>query len=100
MEVFSFGQVLMFNPVLDGLLCGKLRANKTNVPLNEWTSRAGVARVAGGYRKTSKQYADLYCAAYLPLEKLELERSWRSAELRVSGMAFPRGSFAKLVAKA
>ncbi|PNG49949.1 MULTISPECIES: competence protein CoiA family protein [unclassified Variovorax] len=98
-EVFSFGQVPMFNPLLGGVLCGKLRAYRTSVPVSEWTERGGAQRSAGGYEKSSRRYADLFCEAYLPLECLQLERSWRSVELRVGGMSFPRGGLAKLTVR-
>jgi hypothetical protein len=99
MEVFSFGLLHLFNPALDGVLQGKLRAHKTAVPVSEWT-RNGTPMSAGGYQRTSKQFADLFCDAFLPLQQLELARDWRSSELRVSGMGVPRGGFAKLVARA
>jgi predicted RNA-binding Zn-ribbon protein involved in translation (DUF1610 family) len=99
MEIFNYGQLLLFNPGLDGVLSGKLRAHKAAVPVTEWTARGGVQRSAGGYEKPSKRFADLFLEAYLPLERLELERTWRSAELQVSGMTFPRGGLAKLTAR-
>ena len=100
MERFNYGFVQLFNPALDGVLCGKLRAAKTNVPVSEWTTRDGARHSAGGYQKTAQQYADLFCDAYLPLARLELEVQPRSMELKVSGMTFPRGNFARLVARA
>ena len=95
-EVFNFGQVLMFNPMLEGVLSGKFRAHKTAVPRTGWTTRDGVQHVAGGYQRTSKQQSNLFCEQFLPLNTLELVPAWRASELRVSGMAFPRGGLAQL----
>lgn len=100
MEVYGSGKLLLFNPAMGDVLQGRFRAHKTRVPVSAWTGRGGEQRTGGGYDRTSRQHADLFCDQLLPLNKLALEQGWRGSELRVSGMSFPRGGCAKLVSRA
>lgn len=94
LEAFNFGQLLMFNPFLGGLLAAKFRAHKHEVAASTWRGIRGEAITVGGYSRTSARYVNLQ-PEFLPLERLRLAKAWRSTELRRSGMCWPRGGLAR-----
>lgn len=94
LESFNFGQLLLFNPFLGGLLAAEFRAHKREVAASTWRGIRGESITVGGYSRTSTRYVNLQ-PEFLPLERLLLAKAWRSTELRRSGMCFPRGGLAR-----